>query len=65
MINAFLKELRLRVQECDPLATVKVFSTPSTMISGEYVAVIESGKGEVETYVFNPDTKSWIICYQV
>ena len=65
MIGQFADELRRRVQARDPAAVVKIMSTPKTMIDGEYIAVIESGIGEVEVYVFNPNTKSWIICYQV
>ena len=57
------RELRRRVALRDPDATVHVGRTMATMITGEYVCVIETARSR-EMYAFNPETGSWIVVYE-
>lgn len=65
MIEAFKKELTRKVLERDPRASVNIFSTLETPMTGEYMCIIESGHGEAEMYAFNPRKKSWVLVYNV
>ncbi len=62
-IAAFEKELRQRVAKRDPNATVHIGRTPATMITGEYICVIETLR-ERNVFAFNPDNKTWIVIYE-
>lgn len=62
IIADFERELRRRVALRDPDATVHIGRTPATMITGEYVCVIETVRTR-EMYAFNPETGNWIIIY--
>lgn len=63
IIADFERELRRRVALRDPDATVHIGRTPATMITGEYVCVIETARTR-EMYAFNPDSGSWIVVYE-
>lgn len=65
MIEAFKKELTRKVLERDPRASVNIFSTLETPMTGEYMCIIESGRGETEMYAFHPRKKSWVLVYNV
>jgi len=62
-IAAFEKELRARVAKRDPNATVHIGRTPASMITGEYICVIETLR-EKNVFAFNPESASWIIVYE-
>lgn len=63
IIADFERELRRRVALRDPDATVHVGRTPATMITGEYVCVIETARSR-EMYAFNPEMGNWILVYE-
>lgn len=63
IIADFERELRRRVALRDPDATVHIGRTPATMITGEYICVIEAARNR-EMYAFNPDSGSWIVVYE-
>lgn len=63
IIADFERELRRRVALRDPDATVHIGRTSATMITGEYVCVIETMRTR-EMYAFNPETGSWIVVYE-
>lgn len=63
IIADFERDLRRRVALRDPDATVNIGRTPATMITGEYICVIETARSR-EIYVFNPDSGSWIVVYE-
>ena len=63
IIAEFERELRRRVALRDPDATVHIGRTAATMITGEYVCVIETVKSR-EMYAFNPETGNWIVTYE-
>lgn len=52
IIADFERELRRRVALRDPDATVHIGRTPATMITGEYVCVIETARTR-QMYAFN------------
>lgn len=63
IIADFERELRRRIALRDPDATVHIGRTPATMITGEYVCVIETVRTR-EMYAFNPETGNWIVVYE-
>lgn len=63
-LDAFEKELRKRVHERDPTADVHVMRTFTSAVTGEYIAVIETGH-KTEKYAFNPKSGNWVVVYDV
>lgn len=63
IIADFERELRRRVALRDPDATVHTGRTPATMITGEYVCVVETARSR-EMSAFNPEMGNWILVYE-
>lgn len=63
-IKMFEQALQTACRARDKSAQVRVFETPTTAFTGEYIAVVLYSGGK-EVYAFNPSTGAWIICYEV
>ena len=63
-IQMFQRALEKACKARDSSASVQVFETFTTPVTGEYVAVVLYSGGK-EVYAFNPSSGNWIICYEV